>query len=881
MKYMYSLTENAIKSICFATDISGSTSLTDMTPAYVYKYKARSEIIQELCLDIVKLVNKHNLSFVGWSAHLRNLTFDQFSSKRYYNELSFMRPNTTRPVLLVKPEYMKHDVLVFVTDGEIEKEDVQKMVDEIKTQEILPAAVLCIIVSPRKSTPEAENISVFSALMTRPSIIIHNDGKDTVQLWDNLGISNGDVPKSWSAAPKVNLSELMNTLLNVQYINNDSISLPNGLTINDEKLFSMSTDELLDILPYWRTIAFQQSIRDRKNGLKNLRKLVNDTLSMTSDLNSLLRLRMDICKQLKANPALRSELNRIDRDIETLTTKNHKYSSAKFEMLAILHEYESTTADFSLKSVSSNRAARAYVVENFPLLQDLENSCKDKLHGECTICLAEDVGNWMLLREGDRKANTDDFVLDFPMAYDVFQQLCPDLVCYHCAVAMVNQGQDHYRQPIVGAVPMVTKFPDNPSKLHRAISAWLFGRSLHVGWHIFINSLIGIIYRNPDMLNVYGETLKCLATSVKTNDKFRGEGDDKVTFATAVTNILTDSLENMRQPLTALTRLVGLMRMIGVELEPISIQQMLEDRTVKHVIEIYRTKLTKTELCQYVFERGSGMLYDVNHIKDVNIDEFNIDLPDIMFDNRTVVNLSTILSHSIIHRIQDALLLVFKDGNRYKADDLFVKYITEDSLFNKIFSRKVDNAHYNPPPFITIFGASLKKCSCDYTGSLGEMANHFSNIYGSVAPNRKSVHSNLHRTVQIYFSKHVPDKMSRTDLIGILKLLYKNGVGNLWISHMLTIVAQVGTSFIETYKRSSEIDKEKFHDMFEEHPSHKFHQFMSRETRLMYENKLGINTDHPFYELPTIDPLLLEPITDKEFEILKNNLPLPLIFENE
>jgi hypothetical protein len=870
-----------LKSICFATDISGSTSLTDMNPMYVYKYKARSEIIQELCLDIAKAVGMHNLSFVGWSAHLRNLTFEQFCSKRYYNELSFIRPNTTRPVLLVKPEYMKHDVLVFVTDGEIEKEDVQKMVDEVKTQEILPAAILCVIVSPRKPTPDAENISVFSALMTRPSIIIHNDGKDTVQLWDNLGITDGDVPKTWINAPTVNLPELMNILLNVQYINNDSISLPNGLIINDEKLFSMSNDELIKLLPYWRTIVFQQSIRNRKRGLKDLRKLVNDTLSMTVDLNSLLRLRMDICKQLKTDPSLRSELNKIDLDIETLTAKNHKYVKAKSEMLAILHEYDSTTTDFSLKSVSSNRAARASVVENFPLLQDLETSCKDKIHGECTICLADDDGLWILLREGDHKDNTDDFVLDFPMAYDVFHQLCPDLVCYHCSVAMVNQGQDHYRQPIVGAVPMINKFPDNPSILHRAISAWLFGRSLHVGWHIFINSLIGIIYRNPDMLNVYGETLKCLATSVKTNDKFKGEGDDKVTFATAVTNILTDSLESMRQPLNALVRLVSLMRMIGVELEPTSIQQMLDDRTVKHVIEIYRTKLTKAELCQYLFERGSGMLYDVNHIKDAAIDEFNIDLPDIMLDDKTVVNLNKILSHSILHRIQEALLLVFKDGNRYKTDDLFIRYMTEDSLFDKIFNRKVDDVHYNPPPFITIFGPSLKKCSCGYTGSLDEMSNHFSNIYGSISPNRKSIHSNIHRTVQVYFKEHVPDKMSRTDLIGILKLLYKDGIGNIWISHIPTVVAQVGTSFIETYKRSSEADKEMFHDMFKDHNSHKLHQFMSRENRLMYENKLGVGISHQYYYLPTVDPSLLEPINDKEFEELKNNLPLPLIFENE
>jgi len=779
---------------------------------------------------------------------------------------------------------MQHDVLVFVTDGEIENEDVQKMVNEVKIQQILPTAILCIIVSPRKPTPEAENISVFSALMTRPSIIIHHDGTNLVQLWDNLGIANGEVPKSWANAPKVKPSELLNILLNVQYINADSISLANGLTISDKELFSMPNDKLIDMLPHWKSIVFQQSIRDRKNGLKNLRKLVNDTFSVTSDLNNLLRLRMDICKQLKTDPSLRPELNKIDLDIEVLMAENHKYSSARSEMLAILHEYESSNIDFSLKSVSSNRAARATVVEEFPLLRDLETSCKDKLHGECTICLADDVGIWMLLREGDRKANTEDFVLDFPMSYDVFQQLCPDLVCYHCANAMTGcgpgQGQDHYRQPIVGAIPMITKFPDNPSTLFRAITSWLFGRTIHVGWHIFINSLISIIHRNPNMLDVYGETLKCLATNVKTNDKFRGEGDDKVTFATAAINILTDSLESMRQPLTAITRLVSLMRLIGVELESTSVQTMLEDRTVKHIIEVYRTKLTKAELCEHTFERGPGMLYDVNNIKNATINEFNIDLPDIMLDDKTVVNLSKIIPHNIIPRIQDALLRIFKDGNRYKTDDLFMRYMTEDSLFDKIFNRKVDDAHHNPPPFITIFGPSLKRCSCGYTGSLNEMTQHFINTYKSISPNRKSIHSNVHRIVQIYFSKHVPDKMSRADLIGILKLLYKDGIGNIWIPHTPTVVCQVGTSFVETYKRTSEVDKEKFHDIFENHTSHKLHQFMSRENRLMYENKLGVNTDHPFYDLPAIDPLLLEPINDKEFEILKDNLPLPIIFEN-
>ena len=48
-----------------------------------------------------------------------------------------------------------------------------------------------------------------------------------------------------------------------------------------------------------------------------------------------------------------------------------------------------------------------------------------------------------------------------------------------------------------------------------------------------------------------------------------------------------------------------------------------------------------------------------------------------------------------------------------------------------------------------------------------------------------------------------------------------------------------------------------------------------------YENALKINTDHVYYNLPECDPSLSVPINKEEWELIKDDVPLPIIFEDE
>jgi hypothetical protein len=281
-----------------------------------------------------------------------------------------------------------------------------------------------------------------------------------------------------------------------------------------------------------------------------------------------------------------------------------------------------------------------------------------------------------------------------------------------------------------------------------------------------------------------------------------------------------------------------------------------------------------------VFEKSPDITYDVHRIKDAKLEDFKIHLPNIMLDDKSVVNLREILPNEIVHRIQEVLLLTYRDGKSYKSEALFRKFLTEKSLFDKILKRNVDKEHITPPPFITIWGPSLKKCACGFTGKLSEMEKHFESIYGSIAANRTSTHSNIHRMVQLYFSKNdVYDKLRREDVIGILKEVYGDHAhGNIWIPYMMKLIVQVATSFVETWKRTSEWEKELFLETFTDVDSPQFQTTMSREYRLGKENDLNVYLNDSVYTLPDCDITLAAPIDEVEYAEIKGNVPLPPLF---
>ena len=876
------------KNICFAIDISSSTAWSIRRPTSDYNfygYNSRSEYnvkdersmcIRSMTKDLIKTVSNQNLSFIGWSDQLKNITPTIIGDEKKYRQLSI---GTTEPQLIVKPIYMSSDVLVFVTDGEIKTQDVEIMNTRVKEMKELPSAVVCIIVAPRKQTPEDEDISVFSALMTRPCVVLHNDGSSIVKLWDNIGLSDGSVPKMWTAAPKMDLTELMRIMMTFDDHNPNSLSIGNNLTIKIEDIAQMTKDQLLEILPHWRTVVFQQNIRDKDNGLKNLRRSVNSIFTPDEQLQKLNTQRMDLCSELKNNPKLRPKLNILNEQIRVAFLKNYKYTRAKSEMLATLHEYEKNNQDYSLRVLSSNRAMRANVVDTFPELDVLDESCPSKLQGDCSICYGEELDMWILLREGDKTLNTKDNVLTFPMSHDVFNQLCPTLLCYDCAIAMIGMGQDIYRQPVIGAIPMVNKFPTNSTPLYQALCSWLFGRSLHVSWHVFINSLTGIIMRDNTTLTQFIQPMNAIVSNLMTHDKLDGDNPKKIPLKTAVSHILEDSSAVMRQPLSSVSKLVSLANILELKTDEKEIDSLLQQRVVKFIIECYRNQITTEKVCELLFEKGPGMAYDVNLERKTPLKEFNLNLPDIYVDGKTI-NINKLLPDNITRRLQEALLMTYKYGKQCKTDVLFRKVLTEDSAYKSINTKHADEKHLNPPPFITIWGPSLKKCSCGYTPqSTDQLLDHFKQVYNSVNPNKSSIHLNVHRLTQIYFSKNgVPTELRREDIVGILHEAYgRYGHGNKWSEHTLDSIVVAATSFINVWNLSD--DQKEFKQVFSDIGSNTFMSTMSRENRLERENNLTFPTSDNRYDNVRLNTELNHPLTDEEYKKIKDSIPLPQIFK--
>ncbi len=862
------------KTLCIALDASGSTkNKIPLLGSRIY------EVIRQLGLEITIGIEDTS-TFVLWNGLKYDIIRNQLLDSNYIRKIISTRPNTTEPSVIIEDKYMKHDLLVFVTDGEIESCDVTCMSEKVQSMKMLPTAIICIIVSNRAKTPLEENISVFASLMFRPCMVIHCDGQDNRLLWTNINETSYSIPDRWSDAKEVNIIEARNLLLKIENTDHKTMKLSNSVTVTENELFSMSKQELLKMLPCWETLIFYMRIKYGSSGTNKLRNLVKRAFVSNEKnvvLDDLFKKRMELVGKLKTQKGSKEELEKVDNQIKILSEDEYKFRHTKLDMLRLLCEHEKKVGDYSLGSVSSNRAARAQVVTFPPIFAMKDMECTK---GTCSICMEDDIGLWLLVRSGCHMENTTDFVLNFPMVHDTFNQLYFKPLCFNCSLKMINIGIDPVRQPIIGALPLISKFPSDSKILQQAVGAWLFGRDIHVGWHLYVNALISNILRNPEQMENYTPTLNTLSNGIKTNDKLENYSVKTIPFVDAVYNLLNDRRVFMYQPLKAVLRLISLMMLINPIKLPVS---GLKERVMKHIFETRRNKITTKEVCEKIFTISSSGVYDITSLQN-NIKMEFLDKYRLVNEKRQVVVLRSVVPN-ITKRVQDALIYTKIYGNIHKAEGMYLDFCKSKPVYDRLDKKIIDNKHQTAPPFITLLGPSLMVCSCGKVcNDIDSFMYHMKQVYRGAVPNNNSKHSNIHRTIQYYFAdmakndiSKIPSILTRDHVVGILKIFFDCGIGNMCNNNKMETIVYAATSFLKVWKRTMMLDKKTFLEMFSKYNigTSRFIKYTSRLNRLAAEKDLYITTDHPYYTLPTCDMTLAHPVTQEELVKYGINVPLP------
>lgn len=855
------------KKICLACDCSGSTRFDD-----IYKN------ICHLGQNITNKYGKSIVKFIGWNSKIRHASIDTiYDMDKYYN-IADTPPFTTEPQnLFLEKHYTDPNIMVLITDGRIYKENIEQMNEYIDHLDKLPNAMYCIIVDnvSRYHPIEYLNISIFTSFLKRPFVISHYDGNDERLILSNI-YSCYEIPDNWDEAKVIYGTDVIEDMLQLPTINMNTFYINNDLCIpvkDETDIQKLTKDDLLILKPHWERFVFY--LKFHKNLIKELRNVVHSTFKPMNKMKECVNERFDICKQLekdKHNPDLIQKLK--ENTMKVQNNKNNEDTKVKQYLLEVITEQQKKTKDFSVQLLSSNRSKRATDVNHFPNIQDLSNSCPDKIQGTCTICYQQN-DLWCLLRKTDYSKNTQDFVLDNPYSHNIFNSLCKDLVCEFCGNALLSLGLDHYRQEIIGMIPVFKKFPENQTYFHKAISYWLFGKIMYASWHLLNNAIISMLLENNDLIEFYTPILNEIADKLQTKPKLDGSStENKVSLREGIKGLCNDEVMLMRKPVKSVSQLFNFLIIMNEPL-PDNMDHFINLRFIKSVIETYRKKEMKV-LYDILFPKNLSMTHDITKFNTISLDNVKISYPNFLNKDNgkySIKNMKDYIHQDTLQNLKKVFCLLIM-YQYTKTEKLMELYLTKDIHIDKL-KETIDNQHLQSEPFITIFGPSVKKCVCGYIFKDEEdRKQHFKSVFYS--SDNKKLFINSRRLIQRYFAENkVPDKLTRPIVVDILKYTFKTRYrhGDIFYPVLLEHIVTGVVSFIQVWKRTSEKDKDFFKYSYNKYSF----QNIRYENRLQYENNLNIPLDHPYYDIVEPDTELAKPLSSSEYEKIKDYIKLPTI----
>lgn len=550
-------------------DCSGSTGQTyKIGNSYVTRLDYEKEIAKKI------LTNQTNIFY--WNTQIFSNT----------------EPNGgTEPQCIFRNEKSKQifddsEIILFMTDGEINQNDVTEFSNQLKSR-LNKALYICVIVSSHMDDISNLNVSVLAPIMMASNVLcLYFDCEKTKTF---VVSSKGNISKKYPTQSgimqQIELSTIsLNTISSTQIPTNHIIIEETNTeykTIDVTKLLDydytkLSSDELMIIMKQClianKLNEFRNKINETsKTSITTLKEITvkNYGFKYKTERDQLIE-KMTIAfmnnnieeqKSLKqhydeiAGLAKKEEFEFQEFVKTKLNPEKSKWEQIKSELNAL----EKSTNKYSLESFSfsSNRAKRAITISD-----DYIDAIEDKVSFEnspeinCCIHLGKGPEVLWLKENTDLEYSTNDFCVNFPLCKypNLSKCIISNPVCGDCANSYLKiRKESVYREPICGYVPTNWDSQQNIKFANYIICKSLFGGKLLNHGKMLLLSMIDD-YDAKWFVNK-NEICKNFITNVITNDTLSEEGNTNK-LINIIPTIIKDDEHILRQPFVAIMRIL-------------------------------------------------------------------------------------------------------------------------------------------------------------------------------------------------------------------------------------------------------------------------------------------------------------------------------------
>ncbi|CAF0804459.1 unnamed protein product [Didymodactylos carnosus] len=576
-----------------------------------------------------------------------------------------------------KEAFNTSDVIVFVTDGEIDNSSVTQFSTYLKDN-LNKALIISVIVNKKLADPSKINVSVVAPLMVGGNVLcLFYDGQTFYVLSSKGYISNfyksPDNLTDYKYLNTLNMKELFNNLDIYEYA-----KIPDGyISIRDdeEEILALDFNKFMSVTDLdavkqigeeeWKTLIQYGKIGNKLAELRTFVTQMKNT-AVRSDMATIKtkfnfkysKQRDDIVAKivaLKADPdadaeqlaAFRKDLHEISDKAKVEELEYIKYVNSNLHTTRqfwnniqnMIHEQEVGSYSINDFSFASNRANRAKTVtENDDdygdTLNVLDHSGVPNI--ECAICMEQGPAVLWLKSPANLDDSTSDYAINFPLQRNDSLRNCivSNPVCGSCANPYMNAttaGTGElitlYRETCSGFIPLKWSSVSNQRYSKYILYRTLAGNKvLH---HVSMLLLAIVDDHKSDWFDeqVKAYLIKQIAENIYTTDSFTEEGT-RMTFVNAIREVIKQEDKLMRQPFTAVCRILNLNRLFH-KLDTDNIIQLLRKRFFLTCIETQCNKskygpehlaIVKTKLYDTIFYTFCGIPLQ-GSFKQVNFDD--------------------------------------------------------------------------------------------------------------------------------------------------------------------------------------------------------------------------------------------------------------------
>lgn len=709
---------------------------------------------------------------LAWSDHVGVFDYNGILSTNGRFGLSF-GGGGTNPSLLNDPAYKQHldkaSMLMFLTDGEIDANEIRRFKDGFKQQY---GFVVCGIVGPEETTVDRINMSVVAPFTTGPHVALY------ITPINYYVISHSLPPSAGVELRPVNIARgsPMNGLekLELTRLAKIQIGVPNPcpegyLRVNNDyvdvsKLSQFTFDELQQLdfgalvlsmkmsgrLPELRAAVKRHSINvSHANPTdQRLASVLNASRDVGQDFLAKVReLRIHDVKQAMTEHAQHAELvaaaQRLAR--ERMARVN--------SWLGQITEAES--ASYSAADLSKIRSNRVLRLDNVRV-----NKTEIDYHGaptgECEVCLQ--TGSVCLLiidphsvcRENMYNI-LDDYMVTFPLEYPGMI-ISPLVYCPDCAQTLLGNGVDGYRNPVVGMLP-VTDFARNFASInYQIMHALACDKQAYHIWKVVYASIVQSMMREWAGRGDMKTCLEYITDQILTHTKDRigmVEGGAIRSLGEVIDSMASvNNIENfLRQPFRAsLVILYTMLRGRNIPSEILS--TLVVKAFCRGVLTVYNSYLNnasnftlKRDIRRDLFDHPHGIpVLESAHLTTFDTSRtlkavFRFDVANPLNPYSQLKYLLGKIGVAIgPHAVTTLLAAVYSIRQHDKFETVLNHLLTTNEKFVRVYNNQVDDTDLIPelkklfgemrvitaphdeaiPPFITCLGPSRIRCSCGF-----------------------------------------------------------------------------------------------------------------------------------------------------------------------